>query len=135
MDAQPGRMAFQARSFPAIWTTPYFDAAAGNINVTTFSVAFGTDDGKFLGVCTIDVAVDSLCWKNCSDRPALPTTLTATMTSTQTLMVLMRKPATEPVTVLMTLQATGDRTIHTSYNASMELRKHTPFVSVELRGH
>jgi hypothetical protein len=128
MDAQPGRMAFQARSFPAIWTTPYFDAAAGNINMTTFSVAFGTDDGKFLGVCTMDVAVESLCWKNCSDRPALPTTLNATMTSTQTLMVLMRKPATEPVTVLMTLQATGDRTIHTSYNASMELRKHTPFV-------
>jgi hypothetical protein len=64
-------------SFPGIWTEPYFDAGAGSINMTTFSVGFGTfgafgtfgdetNAGKFLGVCTVDVSVDSLCWTNCS---------------------------------------------------------------------
>jgi hypothetical protein len=66
LEAQAGRRAFEGRMFPGVWTEPYFDAGAGNINMTTFSVAFGTDQGEFLGVCTIDVAVESLCWTNCS---------------------------------------------------------------------
>ena len=68
LEAQAGRRAFEGRMFPAVWTEPYFDAGAGNINMTTFSVAFGTDHGEFLGVCTIDVAVESLCWTNCSPQ-------------------------------------------------------------------
>ena len=68
LEAQAGRLAFAGRMFPAVWTEPYFDAGAGNINMTTFSVAFGTDHGEFLGVCTIDVAVESLCWTNCTPQ-------------------------------------------------------------------
>jgi hypothetical protein len=125
-EEQRARGLLSARNFPAIWTEPYFDQGAGSINMTTYSVAFGTDGGEFLGVCTIDVAVDSLCWKDCSNRPAQPTTLSATMTSAQTLLVRMRKPTSQPVTVLMALRATGEHTIHTTYNLSMVWSKSTP---------
>ena len=75
-EEQKAKGLVSSRSFPAIWTEPYFDQGAGSINMTTFSVAFGTDHCmdqesaesrcEFLGVCTLDVAVESLCWTNCS---------------------------------------------------------------------
>ncbi len=108
-----------AKVFPSIWTEPYFDAGAGSINMTTFSVAFGTDAGEFLGVCTIDVAVESLCWTNCSNQPEQLTTLSATMSSAQTLVVKMKKPSSQPATITMNVYATGGHAFNTTYNLSM----------------
>ena len=34
------------------WTSPYFDAGAGNINMVTFSQPIISKSGKFLGVVT-----------------------------------------------------------------------------------
>lgn len=45
------------------WTSPYFDAGAGNINMVTFSQPIVKGD-KFLGVTTIDIEVDELCYGN-----------------------------------------------------------------------
>ena len=45
------------------WTRPYFDAGAGNINMVTFSQPIVKGD-KFLGVATIDIEVDALCYGN-----------------------------------------------------------------------
>ncbi|MBI4005985.1 MAG: SpoIIE family protein phosphatase [Gammaproteobacteria bacterium] len=42
-----------------IWTEPYYDEGAGNILMNTFSVPF-YQDGNFLGVATIDIALDKL---------------------------------------------------------------------------
>ncbi len=43
------------------WTSPYFDAGAGNINMVTFSQPIIKGD-KFLGITTIDIEVDKLCY-------------------------------------------------------------------------
>ena len=40
----------------------YFDAGAGNINMVTYSQPIISQSGKFLGVATIDVTVDALCY-------------------------------------------------------------------------
>ena len=45
------------------WTSPYFDAGAGNINMVTFSQPIVKGD-KFLGIATIDIQVDDLCYGN-----------------------------------------------------------------------
>lgn len=45
------------------WTSPYFDAGAGNINMVTFSQPIVKGD-KFLGIATIDIEVDYLCYGN-----------------------------------------------------------------------
>lgn len=42
-----------------VWTEPYFDEGAGNVVMCTYSVPFFTD-GKFRGVVTVDVRLDSL---------------------------------------------------------------------------
>ena len=42
-----------------IWTDPYYDEGAGNIVMTTYSVPFYRD-GKFQGVATVDVALETL---------------------------------------------------------------------------
>lgn len=44
------------------WTNPYFDAGAGNINMVTYSQPIISQSGKFLGIATIDVTVDALCY-------------------------------------------------------------------------
>lgn len=44
------------------WTSPYFDSGAGNINMVTYSQPIISKSGKFLGVATIDVTVDALCY-------------------------------------------------------------------------
>ena len=51
------------------WTSPYFDAGAGNINVVTYSRPIVSQSGKFLGVATIDIAVDALCYGDQCDYP------------------------------------------------------------------
>ena len=50
------------------WTSPYFDAGAGNINMVTFSQPIVYED-KFLGIATIDIEVEALCYGNqCEDQ-------------------------------------------------------------------
>jgi len=45
------------------WTSPYFDANAGEINMVTYSQPIiAHSSGKFLGVATIDITVDALCY-------------------------------------------------------------------------
>jgi len=44
------------------WTAPYFDAGAGNVSMVTYAQPIISQSGKFLGVTTIDIAVDSLCY-------------------------------------------------------------------------
>ncbi len=44
------------------WTSPYFDAGAGNINMVTYAQPIISQSGKFLGIATIDVTVDALCY-------------------------------------------------------------------------
>jgi hypothetical protein len=44
------------------WTSPYFDAGAGNVSMVTYAQPIISQSGKFLGVTTIDIAVDSLCY-------------------------------------------------------------------------
>lgn len=44
------------------WTAPYFDAGAGEINMVTYSHPVISRAGKFLGVATIDITVDALCY-------------------------------------------------------------------------
>lgn len=43
------------------WTSPYF-APAGGINMVTYSQPIISQSGKFLGIATIDVTVDALCY-------------------------------------------------------------------------
>ena len=43
----------------ALWSEPYFDEGAGNVLMATYSVPFHRA-GKFWGVTTVDVALDSL---------------------------------------------------------------------------
>ena len=45
------------------WTSPYFDAGAGNINMVTYSQPMYSGK-KFLGIATIDIEVDALCFGN-----------------------------------------------------------------------
>ncbi|MCZ6837367.1 MAG: ATP-binding protein, partial [Planctomycetota bacterium] len=42
-----------------VWTEPYFDDGAGNILMCTYSAPI-TQDGKFIGVATIDIALEPL---------------------------------------------------------------------------
>lgn len=42
----------------SLWTAPYFDEGAGNIVMSTYSVPFFRD-GKFYGIATVDVALES----------------------------------------------------------------------------
>jgi len=49
------------------WTSPYFDEGAGNINMVTYSQPIISRDGTFLGVATIDVEVDALCYADQCD--------------------------------------------------------------------
>lgn len=51
------------------WTSPYFDDGAGNINMVTYSQPLISRSGKFLGVTTIDVAVDALCYGDQCNKP------------------------------------------------------------------
>lgn len=51
------------------WTSPYFDAGGGNINMVTFSQPIISQSGKFLGIATIDVSVDALCYGEQCDYP------------------------------------------------------------------
>lgn len=44
------------------WTSPYFDAGAGSINMVTYSQPIISRSGKFLGIATIDITVDALCY-------------------------------------------------------------------------
>jgi hypothetical protein len=133
-EEQKAKGLVSSRSFPAIWTEPYFDQGAGSINMTTFSVAFGTDQEndespcEFLGVCTLDVAVESLCWTNCSNEPVQPTMVTAALATAHRLSVKMKKPTSQPVPVVMTVQATGEHTIQVQFNLSMVWSKASSFV-------
>lgn len=45
------------------WTSPYFDAGAGNINMVTYSQPITKGD-LFLGIATIDIEVSALCFGN-----------------------------------------------------------------------
>ena len=45
------------------WTAPYYDEGAGKINMVTYSQPI-VRKGKFLGVATIDIEVDALCYGN-----------------------------------------------------------------------
>lgn len=47
------------KSGTSIWTEPFFDEGAGNINMVTFSVPFHRD-GKIIGVTTVDVDLSKL---------------------------------------------------------------------------
>lgn len=47
------------QSGEALWTAPYFDEGAGNVLMSTYSVPFQRD-GEFLGVATIDIALESV---------------------------------------------------------------------------
>jgi len=49
------------------WTSPYFDEGAGNINMVTYSQPIISQNGTFLGVATIDVEVDALCYADQCD--------------------------------------------------------------------
>ena len=51
------------------WTSPYFDEGAGNINMVTYSQPIISSSGKFLGIATIDVTVDALCYGDQCNEP------------------------------------------------------------------
>lgn len=51
------------------WTSPYFDSGAGGINMVTYSQPIISRLGKFLGVATIDVTVDALCYGDQCNEP------------------------------------------------------------------
>eukprot|EP00804_Cyclotella_cryptica_P011025 CCRYP_017488-RA/>CCRYP_017488-RA protein AED:0.30 eAED:0.30 QI:710/1/0.9/1/0.44/0.3/10/542/659 len=51
------------------WTSPYFDAGAGGINMVTYSQPILSQAGKFLGIVTIDVKVEALCYGDQCDVP------------------------------------------------------------------
>lgn len=51
------------------WTSPYWDSGAGNINMVTYSQPIISQSGKFLGVTTIDISVDALCYGEQCDYP------------------------------------------------------------------
>jgi sigma-B regulation protein RsbU (phosphoserine phosphatase) len=43
-----------------VWTAPYFDAGAGNVAMVTYAEPFQGSDGRFRGVATVDVALETL---------------------------------------------------------------------------
>ena len=51
------------------WTSPYFDEGAGNINMVTYSQPIISSSGKFLGIATIDVTVNALCYGDQCNEP------------------------------------------------------------------
>ena len=59
----PRCLFFSENMTSGYWTSPYFDAGAGNINMVTFSQPI-IKGNKFLGIATIDIKVDDLCYGN-----------------------------------------------------------------------
>ena len=51
------------------WTSPYFDVGGGGINMVTYSQPIISRGKKFLGVVTIDVQVEALCYGEQCNEP------------------------------------------------------------------
>lgn len=59
----PRCLFFKDGTTDGYWTSPYFDAGAGNINMVTYAQPI-IAGSKFLGIATIDIEVEALCFGN-----------------------------------------------------------------------
>lgn len=59
-----------ATTFRGYWTRPYYDDGGGNANMVTYSYPV-QKDGIFLGIATIDILVEKLCYGPLCDTIAL----------------------------------------------------------------